>query len=90
MKIRFYPYHSTLQRVKDELKFRDTCTISEDEDGILVSDCVDGLQELAVWLRGFGPGAEVLCPEALRKLVQNEWEEMAQHYQVRGGQSEIR
>lgn len=84
VKIRFYKYHSTLQRVRDELKFRETCTISEDEEGILVTDIVDGLQELAVWLRGFGPGVEVLYPDELRQRVRTEWEEMERLYLRRG------
>jgi len=84
VKIRFHDYHSTLQRVREELKFRETCSFAEEGESILLFDEVEGLQELAVWLRGFGPGAEVLYPEELRGLVQAEWKGMERLYQRRG------
>ena len=88
VKIRFYDNHSIVQRVKEELGFRETCVIAEDSRGIIIIDEVDGLQELAVWLRGFGPHAEVIYPEALRELVRTEWTEMEKLYQRRGGPSD--
>lgn len=84
VKVRFYDYHSTLQRVREELKFRETCSLIEDGNGIIFSDEVEGLQELAVWLRGFGPGVEVLYPEELRELVRTEWESLEKLYLRRG------
>jgi predicted DNA-binding transcriptional regulator YafY len=81
VKIRFYDTHSTLQRVKEELMFRETCTMLEDEKGIIMVDEVEGIQELAVWLRGLGSGAEVLSPKILRELVRTEWLDMAKLYQ---------
>lgn len=73
VKIRFYDYHTTLKRVRDELKdLRSECRISEDEQGIIVEDTVEGLEDLAVWLRGFGPGVEVIEPMQLRDKVKEE------------------
>ncbi|NLI93024.1 MAG: WYL domain-containing protein [Peptococcaceae bacterium] len=78
--IRFYPYYSTIQRVKEELKNRETCFFSEENGDLIVEDLVDGLDEIAVWLRGFGPGAEVIAPLELREKVQFELEKMLEIY----------
>jgi predicted DNA-binding transcriptional regulator YafY len=88
VKIRFYNHYSTIQRVKDELKFRETCVLFEDKEGLVITDEVDGLQELAVWLRGFGPNAEVIYPEALKELLQKEWTELRKLYLKRGESSD--
>lgn len=78
--IRFYNYHSTLKRVREELGNRTTCVWREDEDGLVMEDWVDGLGEIAVWVRGFGPGAEVIEPQALRDRVQDDLEKLLQMY----------
>lgn len=78
--IRFYNYYSTLQRVQAELAQRKTCTLTEDENGLLMCDRVEGLDELAVWLRGFGAGAEVLEPKELRDKVKGEFEQLLHLY----------
>lgn len=80
VKIRFYAAHSTVLRVREELQGRETCRIVEDEEGLLVTDCVEGIEEIAVWLRGFGPSAEVLEPPELRAKMRTEWARMADYY----------
>lgn len=82
--IRFYNYYSTLNRVRAELAARQTCTLIEDGEGLLMKDRVEGLDELAVWLRGFGAGAEVLEPLVLREKVTGEFTQLLQMY---GGES---
>ena len=82
--IRFYDHYSTLNRVRAELAKRETCTLTEDKDGLLMKDQVEGLDELAVWLRGFGAGAEVIEPPALREKVTQEFTRLLQMY---GGES---
>jgi len=82
--IRFYNHYSTLNRVRAELAQRKTCTLIEDGDGLLMKDQVEGLDELAVWLRGFGAGAEVLEPPALREKVTKEFTRLLEMY---GGDS---
>ena len=78
--IRFYDHYSTLNRVRAELAKRETCTLIEDKDGLLMNDLVEGLDELAVWLRGFGAGAEVIGPPALRAKVTEEFTRLLQLY----------
>ncbi len=78
--IRFYDHYSTLSRVRAELTNRETCVLTEDEDGLLMRDQVEGLDELAVWLRGFGAGAEVIEPSSLRKKVLEEFTRLQQIY----------
>ncbi|AET66406.1 putative transcriptional regulator [Desulfosporosinus orientis DSM 765] len=84
VKIRFRDYYSTINRVKTELASRKTCTLMEDRDGLLMLDRVEGLEELAVWLRGFGAGAEVLEPLVLREKVFEEYRQLLRMY---GGDS---
>jgi len=83
--IRFYDHYSTLNRVRAELAKRETCTLTEDKDGLLMKDLVEGLDELAVWLRGFGAGAEVIEPPSLREKVTKEFTRLLQMY---GGESD--
>ena len=45
-----------------------------------MKDQVEGLDELAVWLRGFGAGAEVLEPPALREKVTGEFSRLLKMY----------
>jgi len=78
--IRFFDHYSTLNRVKAELAKRDTCTLTEDDEGILMKDQVEGLDELSVWLRGFGAGAEVLEPPTLRAKVTEELSRLLKMY----------
>ncbi|AFQ43157.1 WYL domain-containing protein [Desulfosporosinus meridiei] len=78
--IRFHNYYSTIIRVKAELSFRETCVLREDDDGMIMEDMVDGLGELAVWLRSFGQGAEVLEPLELREAVIKDLEQMIENY----------
>ncbi len=73
VKIRFYNDYATWQRVREELANRPTCLIQEEGDVLLMQDQVAGLAELAVWLRRFGPAAEVLEPIELRGMVEREW-----------------
>ncbi|CAA7600238.1 Winged helix-turn-helix DNA-binding domain protein [Acididesulfobacillus acetoxydans] len=80
VKIRFHDYYATVQRVREELANRKTCTLREENGHLLVEDRVDGLAELAVWLRGFGPGAEVIGPKELRDLVVNDLEKILEIY----------
>jgi len=78
--IRFYDHYSTLNRVRAELAKRETCKLIEDEGGLLMKDQVEGIDELAVWLRGFGAGAEVIEPLALREKVTQEFTRLLQMY----------
>lgn len=78
--IRFHNYYSTIKRVKAELSFRKTCVLREDDEGMIMEDMVDGLGELAVWLRSFGQGVEVLEPHELREAVIKDLEQMLENY----------
>lgn len=78
--IRFYDYFSTLQRVKEELKDRKTCVFRKDPAGLIMEDLVDGITEIAVWLRKFGSGAEVIEPQELRTAVQEDLEKLVVIY----------
>ncbi|KUO72927.1 MAG: transcriptional regulator [Desulfosporosinus sp. BRH_c37] len=78
--IRFYDHYSTLTRVRAELNKRETCTLTEDKEGLLMKDQVEGLDELAVWLRGFGAEAEVIEPPALRAKVIEEFTQLLHMY----------
>lgn len=80
VKIRFHNYYTTVQRVKDELSSRRTCCLQEDSDGLIMEDTVDGLSELAVWLRSFGQGVEVIEPLELRETVINDLEQILANY----------
>ncbi|KLU59848.1 hypothetical protein CEB3_c39820 [Peptococcaceae bacterium CEB3] len=80
VKIRFYNYYATIQRVNEELANRETCSLREENDCLIVEDRVDGFAELAVWVRGFGPGAEVMEPKELRDLVIDDLEKTLDVY----------
>jgi predicted DNA-binding transcriptional regulator YafY len=49
-----------------------------------MEDMVDGIEEIAVWLRSFGAGAEVIEPLELRNAVMTDLEMMIEIY---GGQA---
>ena len=80
VKIRFFNYFSTFQRVRAELSSRKTCVLREESDALIMEDWVDGLAELAVWLRSFGQGAEVIEPQELREAVRSDLEKMLANY----------
>lgn len=80
VKIRFLNYYTTVQRVRDELLSRQTCSIYEDGEDLIMEDTVDGLSEIAVWLRSFGQGVEVLEPLELRQAVIEDLEQMLSIY----------
>jgi Predicted transcriptional regulator len=80
VKIRFHNYYTTVQRVKDELASRKTCSLQEDGDDLIMEDTVDGLSEIAVWLRSFGQGVEVIEPLELRETVINDLEQILANY----------
>lgn len=82
--IRFHNQYSTLERVKSELAKRMTCTLTEENQGLIMQDQVEGLDELAVWLRGFGASAEVLDPPKLREKIVWEFRKLFEMY---GGES---
>lgn len=88
VKIRFYRTYSTLQRVREELQGRVSCHLEEDEEGLILTDHVDGVAEIAVWLRGFGSNALVLEPPELREKVREEWARMFELY-AKEGQHDI-
>ncbi|KLU65411.1 HTH domain protein [Desulfosporosinus acididurans] len=85
VKIRFYDYYSTLNRVRMEVAQRQTCQLIEEEGSLLLVDQVEGLDELAVWLRGFGAGAEVLEPLELRDKLKDQFTQLLRLY---GGNSD--
>jgi predicted DNA-binding transcriptional regulator YafY len=85
VKIRFYDHFSTINRVKMELGKRKTCTLIEEQGSLLMIDQVEGLDELAVWLRGFGEEAEVLEPLELREKLKDQFTQLLQMY---GGSSD--
>lgn len=85
VKIRFHDHYSTLNRVRTELANRKTCSLVEDQGGLLMLDQVEGLDELAVWLRGFGAGAEVLKPLELREKIKDQFKQLLHLY---GGNSD--
>ncbi|MGC7873050.1 WYL domain-containing protein [Desulfosporosinus sp. SYSU MS00001] len=85
VKIRFYDYYSTLNRVRMEVAQRQTCQLIEEEGSLLMIDQVEGLDELAVWLRGFGAGAEVLEPLELRDKLKDQFTQLLHLY---GGNSD--
>ena len=78
--IRFRNYYSTIQRVKAELSVRKTCVLREDDEGLIMEDMVDGIGEMAVWVRSFGQGAEVIEPPELREVVIADLEQMLENY----------
>ncbi|AHF06405.1 helix-turn-helix transcriptional regulator [Desulfitobacterium metallireducens] len=84
VKIRFYRTYSTLQRVREELQGRVSCQLEEDEEGLILTDRVDGIAEIAVWLRGFGSSAQVLEPPELRERMREEWARMYELYGKEG------
>lgn len=84
VKIRFYRTYSTIQRVREELQGRVSCYIEEDEEGIILTDRVDGIEEIAVWLRAFGSSAQVLAPPELREKMRQEWAKMLELYDKEG------
>lgn len=69
VKVRFFNYYSVSQRAREELAHRESCEFTECEDGFIMTDTVQGLEEFAVWLRSFGPGIEVVEPLELRDRV---------------------
>ncbi len=71
--VRFKNYYTVGLRVKEEVNHRETCVLTEDEDGLIMTDLVQGLNEFAVWLRSFGPAVEVIEPPELRQQVIEEW-----------------
>ncbi|WP_088188271.1 WYL domain-containing protein [Desulfosporosinus sp. FKA] len=85
VKIRFYDYYSTLNRVRMEVAQRQTCQLIEEEGSLLLVDQVEGLDELAVWLRGFGAAAEVLEPLELRDKLKDQFTQLLHLY---GGNSD--
>lgn len=85
VKIRFYNHFSTINQVRMELANRKTCRLVEDQGGLLMIDQVEGLDELAVWLRGFGAGAEVIEPLELREKIKDQFTQLLQLY---GGNSD--
>jgi predicted DNA-binding transcriptional regulator YafY len=80
VKIRFYRRYATLQRVREELQGRVSSYIEEDEAGFILTDHVDGIEEIAVWLRGFGSSAQVLEPQELREKMCEEWSKTLKLY----------
>lgn len=78
--IRFHNYFSTIPRVKEELQARETCILHEDDRGLIMVDMVDGIAEIAVWLRSFGQGVEVIEPPELRAAVITDLERMLENY----------
>lgn len=84
VKIRFYRTYSTIQRVREELQGRMSCHIEEDEEGIILTDHVDGIEEIAVWLRAFGSSAQVLEPPELKEKMHQEWAKMLELYDKEG------
>ncbi|AFM39965.1 putative transcriptional regulator [Desulfosporosinus acidiphilus SJ4] len=85
VKIRFYDHFSTLNRVRMELAQRKSCQLIEEEGSLLMIDQVEGLDELAVWLRGFGSTAEVLEPIELREKMKDQLLQLLHLY---GGNSD--
>ena len=77
--IRFHNYFSTIQRVKAELSARKTCVWREDDEGLIMEDMVDGIGEMAVWVRSFGQGAEVIEPPELCAAVIADLERMLEN-----------
>ena len=78
--IRFHNYYTTVQRVREELSCRASCRLHEADGALIMEDEVDGLGEIAVWLRGFGPGAEVIEPRELREMVTEDLRQLAALY----------
>ena len=78
--IRFHNYYSTIKRVKAELSARKTCVWREDDEGLIMEDLVDGIGEVAVWVRSFGQGVEVIEPLELRAAVIADLEQMLKNY----------
>jgi predicted DNA-binding transcriptional regulator YafY len=81
VKVRFDNYYTVIQRVKEELCHRDTCVFTESEDGLIMTDTVQGLEEFAVWLRSFGPSVEVIEPAELREKVVEELRKTLANYE---------
>ena len=76
--IRFLPKVATNVA---EVRWHRTQEVTRQTDGsILLSVTVDGIDEIAWWVLGYGPYAEVLKPETLRRRVARMARETAARY----------
>lgn len=71
VRIRFYDDFNVISLVKRDIAHREkTAKFEKQPDGsYILEDWVSGLNELRVWVRSFGPSAEVLEPEELKEGV---------------------
>lgn len=67
----------------EEVLWHPTQQVSTDDDGSLVYEIeVDGINEIAWWILGYGKEAVVEKPAALRKIIQGHVRAMAETYNV--------
>lgn len=70
VKVRFVNRSHTFDKVRKDTAHRSTkLTISADGESLLMQDTVEGLNEFADWILGFGSAAMVLQPPELREAV---------------------
>ncbi len=68
VKVRFEDYGNIPRKISRDLSYRKG-TITKKEDGIYYEDTVYGKESFKMWLRGYGSGAEVIKPKALREEI---------------------
>jgi len=70
VKVRFANRSHTFDKVRKDTAHRSTkLTLSADGESLLMEDTVEGLNEFADWILGFGSAAFVLEPPELREAV---------------------
>jgi proteasome accessory factor B len=78
VKIRFEP---TVAAAVDEITWHKTQRTTFEEDGSLTFEVdVDGIEEIAWWILGYGDEAEVLAPPELRELLCRHARRMCAYY----------
>lgn len=79
IKIRFSP---KVAKYIKEKQWHNTQTIVEHQDGsITFSVQTAGINDIKIWVRSWGPNAEVLEPEQLREIIISEINDLRQLYQ---------
>jgi len=77
----FQPARDAAAKNVAEVNWHKTQRIRWDDDGAVFFSCtVDGLDEIAWWVLGYGPEVEVLKPADLRRRIADMAARMAKLY----------
>ena len=85
VKVRFAP--RVAEMVAEAERHPTQVTSFEPDGSLLFEATVAGIEEIAIWILGFGRDAEVLEPETLRSLIAEHAREMAKRYRGASGPS---